>query len=195
MQKAAGLAGGDFFLFTDADINHEPRTLATALAEMERLNLDFLSLFPRMDTVSLWENIIVPTFVGGIGDAKRLRESRMLRRPRHLAPARSSSSALLCFAQSAASSRFAVKWSTTSSWHDWSSPEDSESVFSVPRLTVPSTFGSTRIAATRSGGMTKNVLIGIKGRLWLAPFVMVLPIFVFWTPIYCAISGVIREKR
>ena len=66
MQKASALAGGDTLLFTDADIIHEPHTLATALDEVDRLGLDFLSLFPRMDTVSLWENIVVPSFVGGL---------------------------------------------------------------------------------------------------------------------------------
>ena len=66
MQQAAALATGEVLLFIDADIIFEPRTFATALAEMDRLKLDFLSLFPRMDTISLWENIVVPTFVGGM---------------------------------------------------------------------------------------------------------------------------------
>ncbi len=66
MQKAFAFASGDMLLFTDADIIHEPHALATALEEVDRLALDFLSLFPRMDTVSLWENIVVPTFVGGL---------------------------------------------------------------------------------------------------------------------------------
>ena len=41
-------------------------------------------------------------------------------------------------------------------------------------------------------GMTKNVLVAIQGRFWLAPAVMVLPLFVFWTPLYCAIAGLIE---
>jgi glycosyl transferase family 21 len=41
--------------------------------------------------------------------------------------------------------------------------------------------------------MTKNVLIAIEGRLWLAPAVMVLPMFAFWTPLYCAIAGVVES--
>ena len=43
--------------------------------------------------------------------------------------------------------------------------------------------------------MTKNVLIGIEGRLWLAPVVMVLPIFAFWTPLYCLVAGVIEADE
>ena len=44
----------------------QPRCFVTALAEMERRELDFLSLFPLMKCVSLWENIILPSLVGGI---------------------------------------------------------------------------------------------------------------------------------
>ena len=40
--------------------------------------------------------------------------------------------------------------------------------------------------------MTKNVLVAIQDRLWIAPAVMILPAFVFWTPIYCAIAGAIE---
>jgi hypothetical protein len=42
--------------------------------------------------------------------------------------------------------------------------------------------------------MTKNVLIAIEGRLWIAPAVMVLPAFAFWTPIYCALAGLIERN-
>jgi hypothetical protein len=37
--------------------------------------------------------------------------------------------------------------------------------------------------------MTKNILTGLNGRFWLAPAVMLLPVLVFWTPIYCAVGG------
>ena len=37
--------------------------------------------------------------------------------------------------------------------------------------------------------MTKNILVGIHGRYWLAPAVIALPIFVLWTPLYCAFAG------
>jgi hypothetical protein len=40
--------------------------------------------------------------------------------------------------------------------------------------------------------MTKNVLEGLGGRFWLAPAVILLPIFVFWTPLYCALAGAIE---
>ena len=60
------MSSGDVLLFMDADITHHPRCFVTALAEMERHELDFLSLFPRMRCVSLWENAILPSLIGGI---------------------------------------------------------------------------------------------------------------------------------
>ena len=39
--------------------------------------------------------------------------------------------------------------------------------------------------------MTKNVLQGMGGRMWLAPAVMLLPIFVFWIPLGCIVAGVL----
>ena len=42
--------------------------------------------------------------------------------------------------------------------------------------------------------MTKNILGTLRGRFWMAPMVMLLPVLVFWTPILCAIVGV-REAR
>ena len=41
-------------------------------------------------------------------------------------------------------------------------------------------------------GMTKNILEGLGGRFWLAPAVILLPVFVFWTPLYCAVAGAIE---
>lgn len=65
MQQAAALASGDYLVFTDADVLHDPRSMATALAEMERSRLDFFSLFPRIHCLSVWENVLAPVFWGG----------------------------------------------------------------------------------------------------------------------------------
>ncbi len=37
--------------------------------------------------------------------------------------------------------------------------------------------------------MTKNILVGIHGRFWLAPAVVLLNVFVFWMPLDCALAG------
>jgi chlorobactene glucosyltransferase len=186
MQKATDLAGGDMLLFTDADIIHGPHTLVAALAEMERLELDFLSLFPRMDTISLWENIIVPTFVGGLAilatpgiedaastDALGAGAFLLVRAPVFRAiggfePIRGEMADDVELARLVKSNGYRVGFRF------------------APEFLHVRIYKNNRHAFW---GMTKNVLIAIEGRLWLAPFVMALPIFVFWTPIYCAISG------
>ena len=66
MQKGMSMSSADVLLFMDADIEHHPRCFITALAEMERLELDFLSLFPRIRCISLWENAILPSLIGAI---------------------------------------------------------------------------------------------------------------------------------
>ncbi|MGO9467954.1 MAG: glycosyltransferase, partial [Isosphaeraceae bacterium] len=68
MQQAAALATSDLMLFTDADIVYQPGCLIRAGAELERERLDFLSLFPAMDFISLWENISLPALVAGLSE-------------------------------------------------------------------------------------------------------------------------------
>jgi hypothetical protein len=191
MQKAAALAGGEVILFTDADIMHQPRTVAIALAEMERLELDFLSLFPRMDCISLWENIIVPCFVGGLAvlappgiedprstDALGAGAFLMVRAPVFRAiggfePIRGEMADDRELARLIKSKGYRVAFR-----------------FAPELLDVRIYKGNSHAF----WGMTKNVLIAIEGRLWLAPFVMVLPIFAFWTPLYCTIAGVTENN-
>ncbi len=190
MQQAADVASGDYLLFSDADIIFEPHTLATALAEIDRLGLDFLSLFPRIDTVSLWENIVVPVFVGGLAllatpgiedpastEALAAGSFLLVPAPAFRAiggfePIRGEMGDDVALAQLLKANGYRVGFRFA--------PE-----FLNVRL-----FKGNRHAFW---GMTKNILIGLQGRFWLAPAVMVLPLFVFWTPIYCAIAGVLEN--
>lgn len=56
----------ELVLFTDADIRFEPNCLVTALNEFWRKELDFLSLLPRFDATTFWENVYMPhSFVAG----------------------------------------------------------------------------------------------------------------------------------
>ncbi len=189
MQQAAALAAGDLLLFTDADIIHEPGALATGLAELDNLGLDFLSLFPRMDTISLWENIVVPTFVGGLAllvtpgledpnsrDALGAGAFLLIRAPVFQAiggfePIRGEMADDLELARLVKSKGYRVGFR-----------------FAPEFLHVRIYKGDSHAF----WAMTKNVLIAIQGRLWLAPAVMVLPILAFWTPLYCAIAGLVE---
>ena len=191
MQKAAALAGGDLLLFTDADIIHEPHTLATAVAEIERLGLDFLSLFPRMDTISLWENIVVPTFVGGLA---------MLASPGIENPESSEALGRRCVSPGPCVGLSRDRRLRANSRRDGrrrgaGTPGQVQG-YRVGFRFAPEFLHVRIYKGNRHAfwAMTKNVLIGIEGRLWFAPFVMVLPAFAFWTPIYCAIAGVIENN-
>ncbi|TWU17249.1 GalNAc(5)-diNAcBac-PP-undecaprenol beta-1,3-glucosyltransferase [Novipirellula galeiformis] len=47
-------------VFADADVIHSPSCFATAYDHMQQQRSDFLSLFPRVELVSFWENVLVP---------------------------------------------------------------------------------------------------------------------------------------
>lgn len=51
---------GDFLLFTDADTDHSLRSVTAAIAAMEQEQADLLSVFPRQETKSLFERLIIP---------------------------------------------------------------------------------------------------------------------------------------
>ena len=66
MQHGAVGATGDYLLFTDADIVHAPGCFATVLNEMQQNTYDFISLFPRCDNQSFWENVNIPIYFFGV---------------------------------------------------------------------------------------------------------------------------------
>lgn len=66
MQHGAAGATGDYLLFNDADIVHAPGCFATVLNEMQQNTYDFISLFPRCDNQSLWENVNIPIYFFGV---------------------------------------------------------------------------------------------------------------------------------
>lgn len=73
----------ELYLFSDADVVHEPGTLRRAAAHLLRDGADLLSFFPRLDCVGFWENAAMPLMThSGIFalDMRRLndRESRMV---------------------------------------------------------------------------------------------------------------------
>ena len=189
MQTAASRASGEMLLFTDADIMHQPRCFVTALAEMERRELDFLSLFPQMTCVSLCENIILPSLLGGIA---------MFATPGIEDP--DSPDAL------AAGAFLMVR---TRAFHDMGGFESIKhemlddvalaklckrhgrrvGFHAAPDLLYVRLYKGNRHAFW---GMTKNILEGLGGRLWLAPAVILLPVLIFWTPLFCAVAGAIE---
>ncbi|MBN2361875.1 MAG: glycosyltransferase [Deltaproteobacteria bacterium] len=65
MQRGATLASGEYLLFTDADIVHEPRCFASAMGLLRDRDADLVSLVPRLVIGTFWENVIQPMYVAG----------------------------------------------------------------------------------------------------------------------------------
>lgn len=53
----------DFWLFTDADILHDPGNVAALLDKAQRDRLDLASLMVRLHCASGWERLLIPAFV------------------------------------------------------------------------------------------------------------------------------------
>jgi hopene-associated glycosyltransferase HpnB len=53
----------DFWLFTDADILHDPENVAAMLSKAESEGLDLASLMVRLHCTSGWERLLIPAFV------------------------------------------------------------------------------------------------------------------------------------
>jgi glycosyltransferase involved in cell wall biosynthesis len=192
MQVAAARCSGDLLLFTDADIMHHPRCFATALAEMERRQLDFLSLFPLMRCVTLCENMILPSLIGGIA----LFATPGIEEPE--SPQALAAGAFLLVRASA----FHAVGGFESIRHEMLDDVGLAKLLKRNRYRVgfrlaPQLMNVRLYKGNRHAfwGMTKNILEGLAGRLWLAPAVMFLPFFVFWTPVYCAVAGAWEGER
>ncbi len=53
----------EYFLFTDADINHDSNNLKQLIAKAEKDNLDLVSLMVLLRCKSFWEKVLIPAFV------------------------------------------------------------------------------------------------------------------------------------
>jgi len=60
LTRAVPSARGDYLVFTDADVAWHPALLRTCVAFMEREQLAFLSLWPRVVVGSFWERLLPP---------------------------------------------------------------------------------------------------------------------------------------
>jgi len=61
--QLAERARGELLLFTDADTRHHPRALADAVAALQAEQADLLTAFPKQDTGSWAERLMVPAMI------------------------------------------------------------------------------------------------------------------------------------
>jgi hypothetical protein len=62
LHLGAGLASGEYILFTDADVHFEPSTLRRAVRAAARRRLDHLVLLPEVVVQGFWETLFVTYF-------------------------------------------------------------------------------------------------------------------------------------
>ncbi len=192
MHRAAAVASGDYLLFTDADIRHHPRCLATALLEREQHQLDFLSLVPLMQCVSLWESVLTPGFAWGI-------------MPRFATPGLRDGTADDAYAAGAFMLVRRAAFQAVGGFEDIKADvcDDialarrlKKSGYRVGFRAAPELL---RVRLFKSGtdafwGPTKNVLSVLRGKLWLAPAVLLGTMVVFWTSLVCVAVGAWQGK-
>jgi hypothetical protein len=62
---------GEWILFSDADIHHEPGTLTRVIAHCEKQRLDHLSVFPWIWSSTFWLDVMLSWFLRFVGTATR----------------------------------------------------------------------------------------------------------------------------
>jgi hopene-associated glycosyltransferase HpnB len=61
--QANSLPQPDYFLLTDADIEHDPANLRRLVGKAQQENLDLVSVMVRLKCESFWEKLLIPAFV------------------------------------------------------------------------------------------------------------------------------------
>lgn len=186
MQHGTDRATGDYLLFTDADVRHAPGCFDAALAEMKRHRLDFFSLFPRMQCVSFWENVNLPIYIGGLAQlvGPSIADDR--------SPDAVAAGALLLVRSEVFRAAGGFEPLRTEMFDDVAMArlvkrQGGQVGFrAAPDLLQVRMFKGNCDAFW---GTTKNILAGLRGQVWLAPLVMLLPVLVFGSPIISFLVG------
>ena len=72
--SAVPLARGDWLLFTDADTEHAPASLAAAVQEAEQHGADMFSLSPEQEVEGFWERALMPVIFSELAATFRPRD-------------------------------------------------------------------------------------------------------------------------
>ncbi|MBW4659189.1 MAG: glycosyltransferase [Drouetiella hepatica Uher 2000/2452] len=61
--QAQSQSSPDYFLLTDADIQHDPQNISRLVTKAEQDKLDLVSLMVQLRCQSFWEQLLIPAFV------------------------------------------------------------------------------------------------------------------------------------
>lgn len=186
MEHGVALATGEYLALCDADVVHSRRSLASALAELQRDDLDFISYIPRLVCESFWENVTLAPFglvslalLGGarVNDpassdavaagALILMRRRVLRDVGGFVAVKNQMLDDVALARTVKSRGYRVRLRL------------------APRLLEVRMFKGNRQAFW---GPTKNILAFL-GHPWLALPALMLPVLVYWVPLAALAAG------
>ena len=190
MQHALSLSSAPIVLFADADVIHSPPCFASALAEMQRDNVDFLSLAPRFDFESFWENVLLPhAFVAGA--VQFLFHDVNDNRTDNAAAA----GAFMMTRREVLDQIGGLNDIKSEMIDDIELAKRVKREGFETRLMFAQEFVKVRLfKGNRDAfwGLTKNIL-GVINRVWMAVPMMILPVFFYWVPLATFVLGIARR--
>ena len=191
MQTAARQARGDYLLFTDADVIHDSGVIWSAISEMESGNYDFMTLVPRFEMRTFWENVDLPMIFSGLA----MLASRSLEDPD--SPDAVGGGAFLLVRRSV----FEAVGGFESIRHEMLDDVGLARLIksrgykvgirsAIDRLHVE-LFKTNRDAVLAP---TKNILMSGMGRPWLAAPAALLALVLYWSPVAAVILGLVQDN-
>jgi glycosyltransferase involved in cell wall biosynthesis len=191
MRHGLAASTAPYVVFADADVIHEPLCFVTALAELKNRQIDFLSLCPRFEFESFWENVILPhSFIAGTlhfstqgvnndespnaaaAGAFMLTRRDVLERVGGLEQIKTEVLDDVALARLVKHTGFRTR------------------ITFAPDLLRVRLFKGNRDAFW---GLTKNILSALD-HLWVAVPTMFLPVFAYWVPIATVVLGIVRQN-
>ena len=190
MQAALKHVSSELVLLTDADVKFEPTCISAAVAELEKHQLDLLSIYPQFEFVSFCETMLLPFYVGGaafllspavedpksshamaVGAFMLIRAERL----HQIDGFQSIKAEILddvCLARAFKRNGFAI------------------GLRSAPDLMRLRFFKNNLHAFF---GVTKHLLGTVQNCIWLAPILAILPLLMYGTLVFGVVYGIIHQ--
>jgi len=191
MQRGAKMAVGDYFLFSDADIIHARGSFATALSVMEKEGYDFISLFPRFVVQPFWEHVMLPMYMVGLGKLLAVKDPELPTAE----DARAAGAFMLIksqvFRELGGFQQIKTEMADDIALARLVARRGYSAGFRLaPDCLRVSMFKNNRDAFWST---TKNVLLAVEGRTWLAVPQIFLAAFLFMTPLVAFAAGILQN--